>query len=177
MGTSTELLDFCSIEEMLDSKTPEILDSQCAPLLGWFSFWVFTTSMRSRTVFLGACLCAAVCQEFMLWDVFIVHKLLRFMSFVWTGPLSCLRYDAVRGTINIYTTQRLACSECHTSAPHSCRCFLTATHRAESVSTQTAFAVQAADLRLRAGLRHPLEERPEQTQTFLGYWVLIQIFY
>lgn len=35
------------------------------------------------------------------------------------------------------------------------------THRAESVSAQTAFAVQAADLRLRAGLRHSLEERPD----------------
>lgn len=42
---------------------------------------------------------------------------------------------------------------------------ITVTHRAESVSAQTAFAVQTADLCLRAGLRHSLKEWPDQTQT------------
>lgn len=37
------------------------------------------------------------------------------------------------------------------------------THGAERVSAQTAFTVQTADLRLRAGLGHPLKERPGQT--------------
>lgn len=38
-----------------------------------------------------------------------------------------------------------------------------ATHRAESLSTQAAFAVEAADLGLGAGLGHALEEGPEWT--------------
>lgn len=39
------------------------------------------------------------------------------------------------------------------------------THQAERVSAQAAFAVQTANLRLRAGLGHPLKERPEHTDT------------